>query len=53
MFKDAAAGEVDEYRSLRVQRKGSAWWTDEIKETIEGKRRVYIRKCCKGVWHRR
>ena len=52
MFKGAVTtvtAEVVGYRALRSQRKGSAWWTDEIKETIERKRRAYkkntLREC--------
>ena len=33
MFKDAVtakAAEVVGYRTLRIERKGNVWWTDEI-----------------------
>ena len=47
VFKDTVTTEAIEmvgYRALRSQRKGSAWWTDEIKMAIKRKRRVVYKK---------
>ena len=41
VFKDAVTEVMVGYKPLRVQRKGNISLTDEIKESIEGKRRAY------------
>ena len=46
VFKDVVtpiATEAIGNRPLRVHRKGNAWYRDEIKEAIQGKRRAYRR----------
>ena len=43
------AAQTVEYRALRSQRNRSAWWTDEIKEAIERKRRAYKKMIQRNV----
>ena len=38
---NAVAAEMVGYRVDRGRRKKNAWWTDEIKEAVEEKRRAY------------
>ena len=40
------------YRTWSGQRKGSAWWIDEIKEAIKGKRRAYEKNAAKECGRR-
>ena len=35
MFKDVEAVKVVGYGPLKVQRKGNAWWTDEMKNILQ------------------
>ena len=46
VFKGAVTtvpAEVVGSRGQRVQRKGSAWWADEIKDIIERERRAVLK----------
>ena len=37
------------YRILKGGRKGNAWWTQEIKEAVEDKKRAYKRMLQKNI----
>ena len=52
VFKRAVTtviAEVVEYSAPKFQRKGSAWWADEIKEATEVKRRAYKKMLQRNV----
>jgi len=41
--------EVAGYKVCKVGKKGSAWWTNEIKEAVEDKRRAYKKMLQRNV----
>ena len=52
VFKEvvmSVAAEVVGHKVLKGRRGGSAWWTDEIKEAVDEKRRAYKRVLQKNV----
>lgn len=41
ILKDIVTAEVVGYLVCKGKKRGNAWWTTEIKKTIEGKRKTY------------